>query len=55
MEETPKKKTRNRCIFSIPEDLHKEIKIRCINNNVSVTKYILQAVIDRINRDKQYQ
>jgi hypothetical protein len=52
--EIKKRKGPKRVIFTIPEGLHKEMKIRCVLKNVSITKYILQAVLEKLERDKRY-
>lgn len=48
----PKKKVLS---MVIPEQVHTKVKIVSALQNTSITKYILQAVIDKLIRDKQYE
>lgn len=54
MEKKERKYPKQIC-FRIPEEWHTEIKQRCVVRNVSVKEWILQAIIQRINQEKQYE
>ncbi len=41
--------------MKIPEVVHHKVKIAATLQHTSMTKYILQAVIDKLIRDKQYE
>jgi len=45
----PKKLT-----IDIPEEIHKKIKIRAVQRNIPLRKWVLQALIIRINGEEQY-
>lgn len=34
--------------FEIPEEWHKDIKMRALNNNTSVKEWILEAISDKV-------
>lgn len=44
-----------RLTIEIPEDLHKEIKVEAAFRNITIRKYVLQAVLERMKQDKKYQ
>ena len=42
-----------RLVADIPQSIHQEIKSRSAWYNISMRKYILQAIMERIKRDKE--
>lgn len=44
-----------RLVIEISEELHKEIKTEAAFRNITIRKYVLQAVLERMKQDKQYQ
>jgi hypothetical protein len=44
-----------RLIAEIPEDIHHEVKSQAAWYNISIRKFVLQAVIEKINRNKKIQ
>jgi len=50
-----KKTDMKRLVMEIPEGIHKEIKVQAVWKNITMRKYILQAVMEKIAHDKQYQ
>jgi len=48
------KKKIKRLIADINEDLHIEIKTMASFHNVSMKKYITQAILQKLNTDKKY-
>lgn len=50
-----KRKTPKRLLINISEELHKNIKMRATFRNVSIKDYVIQAVIERIVKEKQYE
>jgi len=42
-------------LFRIDEDLHKEIKIRSALRNVSMGHWIIQAIMERLAKEKRYE
>lgn len=50
-----KKKTKRRMILNVPEVIYDEIKKRSEFRYVTMTQYMLQAIIEKIQKEKQYQ
>lgn len=46
---------RKQITFDVPEKLHKEVKIRCVVRNVSIREYVIQAIAEKIAKEKQYE
>ena len=44
-----------RLTVEIPEQVHKEIKIKAIESNISLRKWVLQTIIERIAREEDYK
>jgi hypothetical protein len=42
-------------VVEIPKDLHRIIKEQALFRNITIRKYIIQAVIERMKRDEKYQ
>ena len=42
-------------VIEIPKDLHRIIKTQALFRNITIRKYIIQAVIERMKRDEKYQ
>lgn len=42
-------------VIEIPKDLHYEIKKQALYRGITIRKYIIQAVIERMKRDEKYQ
>lgn len=40
-------------IFKVNSEFHKEIKIRATNNNITIKKWILQAILEKIAWEKK--
>lgn len=49
-----KETKQQRIVFDIDLQTHKLIKMRALLKNVSMKKYILQAVAEKIAREKPY-
>jgi hypothetical protein len=52
MMENKKKKT---LIAVIPENLHRDIKTRASIMNMTIKQYIIQSVMEKIQRERQYE
>jgi hypothetical protein len=46
---------KKRLVVEMEQDLHHEIKKQALFRNITVRKYIIQAVIERMKRDEKYQ
>jgi hypothetical protein len=44
-----------RITVKVTEDFHKEIKIRAISRNVTISRYILKALWEQIRREEIYE
>jgi len=44
-----------RLSIDIPPDIHREIKYQAAFQCITMRKYILRAVLEKIKKDKQYQ
>lgn len=51
-EQKPKQK---RLTLEIPEELHAKIKIEAIFVNITLRKYVMRAIIEKIQRDKVFR
>ena len=47
-------KTRKRLVLNIDDQLHSEIKTRAAERRISLTQYVLQALIGRIQQENNY-
>jgi hypothetical protein len=52
MEEKIEKK---KLIIEVSKDLHYEIKQQALWRNITIRKYILEAIMDRMKKDESYQ
>jgi hypothetical protein len=41
--------------FKIESELHKELKKRCIDKNITLTKWIMQAVLEKMAQEDKYK
>lgn len=41
--------------IEIPKDIHADIKIRAAKRGISITKYVMRAVIEQIKKEKLYE
>jgi len=41
-------------IFEIPEEIRKLLKIKAAESNMTMRRYILRALIEKIKRDETY-
>ena len=41
--------------IEIDEELHKEIKLRALERNITLRKYILRAIKQQIKYEQQYE
>lgn len=48
------KKAPKRIIFNVPEELHKLIKERADLKYITITKWVLQAVLEKIAIENKY-
>lgn len=48
-------KKSKRLVADIPEELHKEIKIQAMLRNITVRKYVMRAIIEKLNYDTQHE
>jgi len=44
-----------RLIAEIPLEIHNEIKKKAIFHNISLRKWVLQAIMEKITKEEQYQ
>lgn len=49
------RKTPKRVHIIVREELHKELKQRALTRNITVSKYIIDAIMARIRSEKQYE
>jgi predicted HicB family RNase H-like nuclease len=49
------RRTPTRIIFQVPEEFHRNIKARATLRGMSITTYVLQALIEKIEREKAYE
>jgi predicted HicB family RNase H-like nuclease len=54
MEEKKKRSTPKRLILNIPEEIHEEIRQRANFRYMSITKYVLRALIEKIAVEQQF-
>lgn len=54
MDPRPRRRVK-RLIADIPEDLHNQVKAQAAFKNMSLTRYIMQALFEKLAKDKQYQ
>jgi predicted HicB family RNase H-like nuclease len=47
--------TPKRLVLNIPEQLHQEIKQRALDRNITLRKYVLQALMTRIQNENKYE
>lgn len=44
-----------RLLLEVPEEIHKEVKSRAIFINISMRKWILQAILEKMAKEDQYR
>jgi hypothetical protein len=44
-----------RLTIEIPESLRSEIKAQAAFKNITIKRYLIQAFVEKIKKDKQYQ
>ena len=44
-----------RLLLNVSDELHKEVKSRAVYKNISMKKWILQAILEKIKKENQYQ
>jgi len=49
------KKNIKRFSIEVPEELHKEVRHRALDRNITVTKYVTRALIAQIKKEKSYE
>lgn len=42
-------------IIEINENLHKQLKARALNNNMTLKMWVLSAILEKIKNEKQYE
>lgn len=42
-------------IIELEEDIHKDIKRRCVERNITMRKWVLIAIIERIKREEGFE
>jgi len=55
MIENEKTKSQKRLSMNIPPVLHKEIHYMAIKRNCSITTWVLQALLEKLKNEKQYE
>ena len=45
---------RKQLLINMTDEFHKEIKIRAAHRNISMTRWVLQAIRDRIKKEQQF-
>lgn len=53
--EEKKPKALRRLLVDVPEDLHKEIKIRATVRNISIKTWVTRAIAEAIKQEKKYE
>jgi hypothetical protein len=54
-EKETKSKTFQRAVADLPVELHMGIKAICVARNISIKKYIMQAIMEKFAREKIYE
>jgi len=54
VEENDKKSTKT-LILNIPAELHHEIKAEAAWRNITIRRYVLQALLQKMKRDKEFK
>lgn len=49
------RKTPKRLHCDVDEELHREVKKRAAERGIHLRAYLMQALLERIERDKQYE
>jgi hypothetical protein len=49
------KKKLKRLVLNIDPAIHKEIKIRAIDRNTTITEYVLMAIMSKMEWEKKYE
>jgi hypothetical protein len=44
-----------RLVVELPADLHHKIKTEALFRHTTMKKYVIEAILERIKRDKRYQ
>lgn len=52
MEQTIKKKRVN---IEVDEKFHAEVKSRAALRNITISKWVMRAILEQIKREKQYE
>jgi len=55
MEEVKEVSDVKRLVVDLPRGLHNEIKTQATWRNITIRKYIIGAVLERIKREEQYK
>jgi hypothetical protein len=50
-----RRKSPKRLTLNIPEDYHKELKIRSVMRNITLTEWVLRAIREAIAKEQQYE
>ena len=50
-----KKDKPKRLLINLKPEEHKEIKQRALDRNISIKKYVLESIFNRINWEKKYE
>jgi len=48
-------KTTQRLGLEIPKEIHSDIKVRASTRGISITKYVMRAIMEQIKKDKSYE
>lgn len=51
----PPKRTHKRLTLDLPPDLIRDIKIAAAYRVISMKRYVMYAIIEKMTRDKQYE
>jgi predicted HicB family RNase H-like nuclease len=54
MEPKKEKSPLKRMITEIPHEIHHEIKLHALLKNMTIRQYVMQAVIEKIRKDREY-
>lgn len=46
---------RKQLVLEVPEYLHKDVKIRAANLNISMKVWLLQAIFEKIAQERMYE
>ncbi len=55
MEHTESREGRKRLSMDIPTEIQEKIEQRCKKRNITITKFILQAILEKLRNEQYYE